>query len=274
METNQTKDCCGGCCSSENTSCCIDGGLKKAAKWAIILLAVFLLAKTVNEFKQYQFVGRDVPANSTISVSGTGEVVAVPDIATFSFSVTEESLSVEEAQKKSADSVNAIMSFLEKSNIAKKDIKTSGYNIYPRYEYSSGTYYPEGKRSLAAYVVSQSVEVKIRKIADAGKILGGIGELGATDVSGLAFGFDKDYSMKADARKEAVTKAKEQARVIARDLGVSLGRIVSYSENENYPIMYGRADVMTAKAMSSVAPEITPGENKIKSVVNLTYEIK
>lgn len=264
--------------NSQEHSChgiCFHGILKKVVIIAFSLLSLFLLAISIGEFKKLPTIGSDVPAMNTISVSGSGEVVAVPDIATFSFSAVEESLNVADAQSKSAKSINDITDYLTKNGVDKKDIKTTDYNIYPRYEYyGTSSYYPSGRQTLAAYVVSQTVQVKVRKIADAGKLLGGLGELGATNVSGLTFGFDKDDVLKAEARTNAINKAKVQAEDIAKSLGVSLGRVVSYSENGGYPIAYGMGgDMMVSKASSPV-PSVTPGESKITSTVSITYEIK
>lgn len=281
MEENKKDSvCCESCesCDSCGANChWMSDGMKKAIMWSLVVLTIFLAGKAINEFRKYPTIGKDLPTMNTISVSGEGEVVAVPDVATFSLTVTEESLEVNVAQTNSANTINAVTEYLEKNSVNKKDIKTVGYNIYPRYEYTKDYTkpypYPE-KRNLVAYVVSQSVEVKIRKIADAGKIIGGLGEIGVTEISALNFGFDKDETLKAEARKKAVTEAKEKARTIARDLGVSLGRLVSYNEFGDYPILYGRGGdgISLAKEMS--APSITPGESKINSTVNLTYEIK
>ncbi|MFA6445965.1 MAG: hypothetical protein WCW14_01815, partial [Candidatus Paceibacterota bacterium] len=52
----------------------------KTVTLAAIMLSVFLLAKTVYEFKASSLLGNDTPAVNTISVSGKGEVVAIPDI--------------------------------------------------------------------------------------------------------------------------------------------------------------------------------------------------
>lgn len=252
-------------------------GVKKAAVVALSLLSLFLLVASIGQFKKIPTIGRDVPAMNTINVSGEGEVVAVPDIATFSFSVTEESLNVADAQNKSAKSINDIMDYFAKNSVDKEDIKTTGYNIYPRYEYyGTSMYYPSGKQTLAAYVVSQGVEVKVRKIADAGKLLGGLGELGATNVSGVSFGFDNDDNLKADARDKAIQEARKRAKTIANSLGVSLGRIISFSENGNYPypMAYGKGGGDVIMSSAPMMPEITAGESKITSTVNITYEIK
>lgn len=264
-----------------------DSKTRKSIVITLGLLSFFLLAQTVGEIKSYRYIGSYPSSPSQINVSGKGEVVGIPDIATFSFSVMEESLVVSEAQTESAKKVNAILAYLKKNGVAEKDITTSGYNIYPRYEYGGEVEamspaihpprpYPVGKQRLAAYVVTQSVTVKVRKLADAGKLLSGIGELGATDISGLSFDFDKRDELVKEARDKAITEAREEAAKLAKSLGVRLVRITSYSEGGYYPV-YGK--VMMAEAYGrggdmAVAPEIPVGEDKIISNVTITYEVK
>ncbi|OHA14999.1 MAG: hypothetical protein A3C72_01150 [Candidatus Taylorbacteria bacterium RIFCSPHIGHO2_02_FULL_43_32b] len=261
----------------QNQNILLSSGVRKAGVVVLSLLALFLLAKSVNEFKTYGVIGKDVAASNTITVTGKGEVVKEPDIATFAFGSTAESLSVAEAQDKSAKAINAIKDFLTQNGVAEKDIKTTNYNIYPRYNWEDATYMRPGRQVLAAYVVSQMVEVKVRKLADAGKLIGGLGELGATDISGLSFGFDKEEVVKSEARNLAVIEAKKQAEAIANSLGVSLGRVVSFNESGEpyYPRAYGMggADMMKLDSAASMPP-ITGGESKVISNVTITYELK
>ena len=213
---------------------------------------------------------------NTITVSGTGEVVVKPDIATISFGVSAENLDVAKAQTESATKINNIIDFLKKNSVEDKDIKTTNYNIYPRYDYKAvNSIYPSGKQVLAAYVVSQTVEVKIRDLTKSGAILSGIGGLGATDISGLTFSVDKVKDVENQARDAAIKDARTQAQVLADELGVKLVKITSFSENANTPIYYGMNKVMAAPAvMDSVAPQMPAGENKITSNVSITYEIR
>jgi len=254
------------------------GRVHKVAIAVLMLLAVFLISKTVSEIKGWKLIGKDIPPQTTITVSGKGEVVVKPDIATFSFSVSEESLVVGEAQDKVAKFENDIIDFLKKNKVDADDIKVSGYNIYPRYEYPKmDAYGAGGKRILAAYVVSESIEVKVRKIDDAGKIIGQLGELGATDLSGLNFSVDKQEEVAKEARVKAIADAQTSAKSLAKDLGVSLVRIVSFSENGLFPgpIYYAKAESMSAYGGDGIAtPELPSGTNKITSNVSITYEIR
>ncbi len=260
-----------------------DPKIKKTAVITLSLLALFLFSKTISEIKGWALIGKDIAPQTTITVSGKGDVVVKPDMATFSFSITEESLVVGDAQDKVAKSEKEVLSFLEKAGVAKDDIKVSGYNIYPRYEYrtaaTSALYpYPQpgGKQILAAYVVAESVEVKVRKTADAGKIIGSMGELGVTNISSLTFSVDKEEDVIAQAREKAIDDARAKAKRLAKDLGVSLVRVVSFSENGNFPvpIYYGKTASMGMANAEASTPELPSGTNKITSQVSITYEIR
>jgi uncharacterized protein YggE len=75
----------------------------------------------------------------------------------------------------------------------------------------------------------------------------------------------------------AIDEAKEKAKVLSKDLGVSLVRIVNFSENGNIPMMYGKGMMATdsvASAPVAPSPELPTGENKITSNVTITYEIR
>jgi uncharacterized protein len=240
------------------------------------LLSIFVAVKIVDAIKT---VGeRDGIVTNTITVSGKGEILATPDIATFTFTVSEEAPVVSDAQAKMTEKMNAILDYVKKSGVEDKDVKTLAYNIYPRYEYRNASYTTPGRQILAAYVVSQSIQIKVRKLEDAGKLLSGIGEYGATDVSGLSFSIDKQDEVAREARDKAIDDARDQAKKLARALGVSLGDIVSYSESSNgYPQpMYYAKDSMAygmGGAVSNQA-QLPAGENTVTSNVTVTYEIK
>ncbi|MDO8572176.1 MAG: SIMPL domain-containing protein [bacterium] len=247
-----------------------------------VVLALFLAMKTLGEIKGYGLIGKDISPQTTISVSGKGEIMVIPDIATVSFSVITEGTVVSDVQENATKKMNAAIAAVRGFGVEEKDIKTTGYNISPRYEYSKigvpctewGC--PPGKQILTGYQVSQNVSIKIRKIADAGKILSKLGETGVSDISGLTFSIDKEDVAKNDARGKAIDDAQAQAKVLAKQLGVSLVRIVSFSESGNYPIYYGKAmglDMAGAQASAPV-PEIPAGENTITSNVTITYEIR
>lgn len=223
---------------------------------------------------------------NVITVTGHGEVNAAPDLATVYFTVEDS----KNTQKAASDEVNTkmkkVLEFLKGAGIEDKDIKTEGYNSYPKYSQGKPCppYYSEGmlpcvqaEAKIIGYTVSQSITVKIRKIDDnLSKVLDGINSFGVSNMSGPTMTIDDEDGLKAEARKEAIKEAKEKAKVLARDLGVRLGDVTSFNENSGgYPMYYAKgAMAFDSVAESAPAPEIPKGENTISSDVTITYEIK
>lgn len=252
----------------------------------LVLLAVVLVgAKIVTEIKGYRFIGGGVAATNTISVSGDGEVLAAPDIATISFTVQEEGKTVSAAQDLVSTKTKAVLAALDKVGIPSKDIKTESYNSNPKYEYQqtasivcTNSYCPPnpGKQVIVGYQVSQSVNVTVRNLDLVNNTVAALGKAEISNMYGPNFAIDKEDDLKAEARKQAIAKARAKAEVLARDLGVTLVRIVSFSEGGNYPIMYASKSVGLgmADSASAPAPELPRGEQKITSNVSVTYEIR
>lgn len=257
--------------------------LRKAIFAVVILLAVFLGIKALAELQALRYIGAGLQATNTISVSGEGEAVAVPDIATFTFSVTSKKSTVAAAQTEATTKINAITKYLKDAGIEDKDIKTSDYSVYPQYDYiqqpCANGICPSGRQVLNGYEVRQTTSIKVRDTAKAGDLLTGVGSAGATEVSGLTFTFDDPDAVQKEAREKAIADAKDKADELARELGVRIVRVVSYNESGNYPMpMYSRDAYGLGgaenQATKAVAPSISVGENKVVSNVSITYEIR
>lgn len=247
----------------------------------VIILAVFLGVKSLNALKENSYIGRgEYPAN-VISVTGTGEVLAVPDTGSFSFSVVEEGKTVKDAQDKATKKINSVIDAIKSGGVEEKDIKTENYTLYPKYDYiaqqiCTREYCPPTKQVLSGYEVNQSVTVKIRNTEKAGEILTKVGSLSVTNISGLNFIIDDPESVQDEAREKAITDAKEKAKVLSKSLGVRLKKIVNFQEGGNYPVYYamGGVEKLSADVASTPVPQLPVGENKITSNVTITYEVE
>jgi uncharacterized protein YggE len=247
----------------------------------VAMLFLFLGSATIHQLQQADTSSID--SRNTITVSGTGQAVAIPDIATFSFSVTKEAKTSAEAQKLTTDISNKILDAVKKAGVAEKDVKTTNYSLYPKYDYPQvvcpaiyPSNCPTGKEVLRGYEVSQSFDVKIRDIAKVGQIVSDATGAGATNISGPTFGIDKEDEIIAKARNEAINFAKNKAKLIADGLGVRLVRVVAFNENEvGYPMpMMNKSTFGIGGADSVSAPQLPVGENKYSRTVQVTYEIR
>jgi len=253
-----------------------------AGIFALSMLGVFLLVLTLSSLKAYHYIGSGVAASNTISVSGDGEVFAVPDTATFSVTIQEEAKDVKAAQEVATKKGNDIVAYLKSQGIDEKDYQTTDYSVYPQYDYiqakCTSDYCPGGKQVLRGFQVTQTLTVKVRDAKKAGDLLAGVGSQGASSVSGLSFTIDDQDKLDAEARDKAIAKAKVKAEALADALGVEIVRVVGFSEGGNGPVYYAKTMALgMGGAMDSAvppSPEIAVGQNKITSNVTITYEIR
>jgi hypothetical protein len=226
----------------------------------------------------------------SFGVSGEGKVVAVPDIAQFTFSViTDGELSLGDLQRQNTEKVNRAIAFVKSKGVDEKDIATQGYNISPQYETypCNPVYNPSGDYvsrpcpppRIVGYTVHQTVQVKVRDFSKVGDALTGVVESGANSVSSLSFTIDDRTAVESKARSEAVAKAKEKAREVARAGGFRVGRLLSIDEGFSpYPRFYdgvgGGGFETAAISKAAPAPSIEPGSQEVTVTVTLRYEIE
>lgn len=242
----------------------------------LVLLALFLLVKTWDTA-----FGRDIsdPYN-TITVEGTGTAAMVPDTARITFTVMESATEVGAAQDAATKRTDDALASLEEMDIEERDVKTLSYNVSPKYEYSQQPCYPgmicpTGTPRIVGYDVSQTVEVKVRDTAKAGDVLAALGGLGVQNISGPQFVVDDESAVTAEARAEAIEEARAKAKELAGDLGVRLGKVVSFSEGGyGSPYGYGKGGDMMMEASAQRVPTLPVGENETEITVMITYEIR
>ncbi len=244
------------------------------------VISLFFIVKFINEIKLNKYIGHESQSPNVIYVTGKGEVKAIPDIASLHITISKEAKTAQEAQDILNKSVSKTLDYLKKT-IAKKDIKSEYGGFNPKYSYSQPvciTYpCPPRNSKIIGYTATQTITVKIRKVDDANKIRTKLTELGVTNITGPTFSIDNSDVYKEEARLIAINKAKNKAKVLAKDLGIKLGRITNFSENNsnNYPRVFNQnIKLERAGASSSSAPELPKGENTITSNVTITYEIR
>ena len=249
-------------------------------KWVKVALIMLCIVLGVGAIWGLKSLGNVAPAYNSITVLGEGEAIAIPDVATFSFSVSADASTVASAQDMVTKKIDAITQALKDLGIEERDIKTSDYSAYPKYVYSQ-VYCIQapcpGQTKQDGYTVSHTIGVKVRKTELSGQAVQVAGDKGASNISGVNFTVDDSEKLANEARAKAIANAKERAEVLARELKVRLVRVVSYSEGSGGNVMYmmaGKAMGMGGDAESRPAPTLPVGESKIKLSVNVTYEIR
>ena len=212
------------------------------------------------------------PASSenmrSMSVNGTGRVTIVPDIATINIGVRTEADEVAEALEGNTVQANAISDVLQDMGVAKEDIQTSNFNVYPSERYDPMTGQVEGRY----FVVENTVNVKVRDLTQLGSVLSAVVEAGANNVYGINFSVEDRETAVAEARQLAIEDAQAKAQAIAEEAGVELGDLINISvSSSDMPITYFDAK---GGAYAEAAVPIAAGTLAIVMQANLTYEIQ
>ena len=226
-------------------------------------------------------------SNFQITVSGQGKVYAKPDVAVVSLGVTTQAKTVADVTKSNTDKMNAVIEAVKKLGVEDKDIETTNYSLNPVYDSysvpmsassSAPMIYPiRTGTTLTGYKLEQNVQVKIRDFTKISDILAQSTASGANLVGNLQFTIDNPEQFKEQAKAKAIAQAKQNAKNLEKESGISLGKLINVYENYNYPEIYSSKAVgMGGSSMDSVAPAptIQPGQQEINVTINLTYQVK
>jgi uncharacterized protein len=205
----------------------------------------------------------------TFSVTGEGKVSVPPDIAIISAGVQAQGATVKIAQDLLNKNINAVSSAVKSTGVSEKDIQTSGYNIYPQYDYRTGN------QKITGYQASSTLTIKVRAIDSANSVIDAATAAGANQVGGITFDVDDKTAAQNKAREKAVADAKSKAENAAKIAGFTLGKIINYSEDFGGALrpmpMMAKADVVVGLGTPT---QIETGTNEITVTVTLSYQIQ
>ena len=204
----------------------------------------------------------------SMNVSGSGQVSLVPDIASISIGVRTEADEVTDALSGNTDKANTISDILADYGVAKEDIKTSNFNVYPSDRYDPMT----GEIISHYFVVENTVIVTVRDLSKLGEILSATVNAGANSIYGISFDIEDRETAISQARELAIQDAKAQAQSIATAAGVDLGDLLSIN-------VYGVSSPVTyydskGGAYSTNSVPVSAGTLTITIECSLTYELK
>jgi len=210
---------------------------------------------------------------STITVSGTGTVNVTPDTASVTLGVETQDKSLKVAQDDASTRIGAVTDVLIKAGIAKEDIQTSSYNVYPIPRYDDNGNY----RGVQGYQVSTTLTVIVRDTDLLGSLLDEAVAAGANAVYGISFYVDDPSGPASRARALAVQDARAKADEYAEAGGVVIVGVHTIRETsapapkaQEYAV--GAADAESARAGAPVP--ISVGSTEIRVDVEIVFEIQ
>lgn len=230
------------------------------------------------------------PNSAVLSLSAEGQSQRTPDLATFSAGVVTQADTASQALTDNSRRMDSVIAALKRAGIADRDIQTSAINLSPRYSNPeleaqtlarrTGQPYiqpqPQSPR-IIGYEARNTVQVRVRKLGEMGKVIDTLVAQGANEVNGPNFTLEEQAEAMDEARTEAVATGRQRAELYARAAGMRVGRILSISEGGGY---YPVQQIFVTGARAAGAPPppppptpVAPGELTLGVSVSMQFEL-
>ncbi|HYO49788.1 MAG TPA: SIMPL domain-containing protein [Chloroflexia bacterium] len=221
-------------------------------------------------FAQAGQVGAVMSNQPHISVRGTGIVSAKPDMLRHQLVVQEQDDTLDKEQTDAATNIYGIMNQLKAAGVDEKDISTAQYNVEPVMNYNENQ-----PPTVTGYRVTNILNIKLRDLSKAGKLIDDLVKSGANSIYGLSFGFSDPTALMKQAREQAVNDAKARASELATLGGVTLGAPIAIDEGfANVPVPVMNAMPEQAQRDAALNTAIVPGQQEVRVEVSVVYGIK
>ena len=209
------------------------------------------------------------PAEQGVVVSGLGKVSGTPDVLRVQLGVEVRRADVSAALADANEIQSRVRAAARRNGVDAKDMQTADVSIYPSYN-NKGV--PNG------YVVNQSVTLKLRNLAKAGKTIGDTVTAGgnAARVQGVSFALEDNAALLEQARDAAYHDARKKAERYAQLSGRGLNQVELVSEQVptgEQPMPYARVAFDSAAAKTSEVP-IDAGQSQVSVSVTVRWSLR
>lgn len=210
----------------------------------------------------------------TVRVSATGEARARPDQAHVDFGVETSAPTARAASEENARVMEAIIRALVAAGVPRQSIETRNFSVMPDYARPTA---PDMEPRVRGYRVSNMVSARTGDVARVGALIDAALGAGANRVHGVRFGFRDPETLRSQALRNAVERARAEAQTIAAALGVTLGPVLDASTSVEpfRPYAVATAD-FSGRAMAAEAAAVTPvepGEQSVRALVSVVFGI-
>ncbi len=218
----------------------------------------------------------ETPQPRLITVTGEGEVMAVPDEVQLNLQVETFDPVLSKAKKANDDAVKGTLDIVKKYKVDPKDFKTDYFTVRNEERYFMDNQTGQ-QRSKKGFFVTKNVTILLRDVTKFEAIYSEALEAGVNNITGVEFRSSQAKKFRDEARLLAVRAAKDKAAAIAKELGAEILR--PYQINENVqPESWPRPMMVMAMAKSADSSAnnetVALGQVKIASSINASFELK
>lgn len=208
-----------------------------------------------------------------ISVSGEGIIKVQPDMATLRFGVVTESDNAEEARRLNAEAAAQAMNAVRALGVPERKIQLEVLRLQPKQEYNEQT----RRYVQVGFEAIRIVSVELDDVNKLPELVAQVVQQGANRLESISYDLKDRDAARDEALRQAVTKARDKAQLVASALGVELGPVHRVDEQGfNFPQpVYRMAEMAAADKVQSFEPEAyAAGEIEVRANVQAAFEIR
>jgi len=207
---------------------------------------------------------------SSIRVTGDARVTAKPDRVQIDIGVTTRAAQSQDAASQNARQVDAVLAAVRKATGPAAVLKTISYSLNPTYQY-----HPNGEEpTITGYSAVNVVQVTLDDLGKIGTVIDSATLAGANHLQGIQFTLRDQDAVRAEALRQAATRARAEAEVLAAALGLKVVRVLSAEENSPrvVPVRAYMGAPRAAMATATATP-VEAGTLDVTADVMLTVEV-
>ncbi len=176
----------------------------------------------------FSYSNSSLPNNRHISVVGTAQLKAKPDIAVIYLEVESFKTTSADAKKDVDNRVNSLLSGLKRFKIDKENVSASSISTQPNYSYSDND-----KRELDGYTANRNLKVTLNDLKNLNAFMDFALSVQIDKISSIELKASKEDELRDEVTALAVKNAKEKGSSLANAFDAKLGKIYSINSTSN-----------------------------------------
>ncbi|HEX8473554.1 MAG TPA: SIMPL domain-containing protein [Pyrinomonadaceae bacterium] len=212
-------------------------------------------------------------APSLITVSGQAEVQVAPDEVVFTLEVEKTDKDLAVAKQQNDESVRQILALARRFGVAQQNVKTDYISVEMKYTDVDDDGDKKTRREFVGYEVSKTVIIRFTDIARFEEFFSEVLKTGISSVERVEFRTSQIRKYKDEARTRAIRAAREKATALTREIGQSIGRAHSISEeNESNPALANNFGTVSSGSFTADEDAtIAPGMIRVSARVQVSF---
>jgi uncharacterized protein YggE len=202
---------------------------------------------------------------STITVTGSGTVQGTPDTINFQIGVSTVNPTATAALSDNDNKVRALEAALLKNGVTRKEMQTSGLNIYDN---------TNNHGVVTGFTVEDTLNITMHKVQHAGVAIDAAARAvgNGVQLNGVSFTITNDSSLLRAARIRAMDNARLAAGQLAKAGDAHVTGIVKITDNENPSSGTYYPPVATGASLHASVP-IQTGSQPVNVQVTVVYSL-